>query len=97
MPIGISDFKKIISEDFYYVDKSLLIREILTRKTGVTLISRPRRFGKTLNLSMLQYFFERSDESHADLFAALAIKQFGTSGQVSGLLPLGLHLMGNQQ
>jgi len=57
--IGISDFKKLIESNFYFADKSLLIRELLDAKAAVTLIPRPRRFGKTLNLSMLRYFFEK--------------------------------------
>lgn len=58
LPIGISNFKKIIEENYYFVDKSLLIEELLKTGSAVTLLSRPRRFGKTLNLSMLKYFFD---------------------------------------
>ncbi|MCB1191516.1 MAG: AAA family ATPase [Leptospiraceae bacterium] len=58
IPIGISDFRKMIEGDYYYVDKSLLIKEILDSGTENSLITRPRRFGKTLNLSMLKCFFE---------------------------------------
>jgi hypothetical protein len=56
--IGISDFRKIIEADYYYVDKSLFIKDVLD-DTEVILITRPRRFGKTLNLSMLKHFFAK--------------------------------------
>lgn len=69
LPIGISDFKKIIENDYYYVDKTLLIKEILDLGTEVLLIPRPRRFGKTLNLSMLHYFFENASNNLGYLFA----------------------------
>lgn len=58
MPIGIDDFKKIIDSDFYYVDKTKLIQQLLDNWGEVNLFTRPRRFGKTLNMSMLKYFFE---------------------------------------
>ena len=57
LPIGPSDFKKIIDGNFDFVDKSLLIKELLEDNAEVILITRPRRFGKTLNMSMLHYFF----------------------------------------
>ena len=68
LPIGISDYKKVITQGYYFVDKTLLIEELLSIGYGVTLLCRPRRFGKTLNLSMLKYFFEKTDESNAYLF-----------------------------
>lgn len=58
LPIGIDDFKRIILEDYCYVDKTLMIKELLDQRTLVNLFTRPRRFGKSLNMSMLQYFFE---------------------------------------
>jgi Predicted AAA-ATPase/PD-(D/E)XK nuclease superfamily len=61
LPIGISDYKELIEGGYYYVDKTLLIKELLDVDGKVMLIPRPRRFGKTLNLSMLQYFFDCSD------------------------------------
>ncbi len=73
LPIGIDDFKKIISENYHYIDKSLFIKELLDSGAAVTLITRPRRFGKTLNLSMLKYFFEKTATSHATLFDGLHI------------------------
>ena len=58
LPIGRDNFKDIRRNDFYYVDKTLLIQELLDKKGEVSLFTRPRRFGKTLNLSMLRYYFE---------------------------------------
>jgi hypothetical protein len=77
LPIGYSDFKKIITNKFDYIDKTLLIKEILD-DAEVVLITRPRRFGKTLNMSMLRYFFaaEVDGQSTQDLFAQLHIAQF---------------------
>lgn len=68
LPIGISDYKKIIEEDFSYVDKTLFIEEVIQLGTEVILIPRPRRFGKTINLSMLKYFFEKTEVDHSYLF-----------------------------
>ncbi len=73
LPIGIDDFKEIIEENYHYVDKSLFIKELLDFGSKVTLITRPRRFGKTLNLSMLKYFFEKTPNSTAFLFDGLDI------------------------
>lgn len=58
IPIGISNFKKLIMENYYFVDKSLLIKEFIESGAAVILTPRPRRFGKTLNMSMLRYFFD---------------------------------------
>lgn len=66
--IGISDFKKLVGGGYFYVDKTLLIEELSRTNGEVILIARPRRFGKTLNLSMLQYFYEKTEESNAHLF-----------------------------
>ena len=59
LPIGIEDFKEIIEKDCYYVDKTLFIKELLDNSSKVRLFTRPRRFGKTLALSMLRYYFEK--------------------------------------
>ena len=72
LPIGYSDFKKIIDEDFDFVDKSLLIKEVIN-DAEVILITRPRRFGKTLNMSMLRCFFELNTDDAAHLFKNLKI------------------------
>ncbi len=58
LPIGVSDFKKMIEKDYYYVDKTLLIKEIIDSGDTILLLPRPRRFGKTLNLSMVGYFYD---------------------------------------
>lgn len=64
LPIGRSDFKDLIEEKFFFVDKSLFIKDIIEEASQITLLPRPRRFGKTLNLSMLRYFFEKPDEKN---------------------------------
>lgn len=66
LPIGIEDFKEMIQDGYYYVDKTLLIKELLDKRAKVNLFTRPRRFGKTLNLNMLQYFFENTDDKQAN-------------------------------
>ncbi|MDD3138324.1 MAG: AAA family ATPase, partial [Lachnospiraceae bacterium] len=79
LPIGIDDFEEIIQKEYYYVDKSLLIKELLDKKGKVNLFTRPRRFGKTLNLSMLRYFFEKplDGASRKHLFDGLRIMEAG--------------------
>ena len=73
LPVGIEDFEEIRKEGFYYIDKTGLIRDLLNNWGKVNLFTRPRRFGKTLNMSMLKYFFEiGADKS---LFDGLAISQ----------------------
>ncbi len=54
LPVGIDDYKKLIDEDYYYVDKTLLIKDLINNLAFVNLFTRPRRFGKTLNLSMAE-------------------------------------------
>ena len=76
LPVGISDYVRAQS-DYYYVDKTLLIKEFLDRKPLVTLFTRPRRFGKTLNMDMLRVFFEISDEDTSKYFEDKAIWQCG--------------------
>lgn len=73
LPLGFSDFKNLIDDGYTYVDKTLLVQELLDKGIAVALIPRPRRFGKTLNLSMLRYFFEKSDEDTSYLFHNLKI------------------------
>jgi hypothetical protein len=75
LPIGLSDFKELREENYYYVDKSLFIQEVINRSSKVLLLPRPRRFGKTLNLSMLRYFLEKREESLAPLFKGLAVEK----------------------
>ncbi len=73
IPIGISDFKEFNESNYYYVDKSILIKNILDNRCKVTLFTRPRRFGKTLNLSMLKYYFEKTETDNSYLFEGLEI------------------------
>lgn len=77
IPIGIDDFRKLRERDCIFLDKSLFIKEIIDDSSEVKLITRPRRFGKTLNLSMLRYFFEKTDEDLSYLFKDLKIWQEG--------------------
>ncbi len=78
MPIGIDDFGKIRNKEFYFVDKTAFIRQLIDSPREVTLITRPRRFGKTLTMSMLEYFFSIEKESQSrHLFDHLAIEQAG--------------------
>ncbi len=72
LPVGISDYVRAQSE-YYYVDKTLLIKEFLDRKSFVSLFTRPRRFGKTLNMDMLRVFFEISDKDTSRYFVDKAI------------------------
>lgn len=63
LPVGIENFKEIRKDGYYYVDKTALIEQVLEKRSKVTLFTRPRRFGKSLNMSMLQYFFEMGTDS----------------------------------
>ncbi|MCC8131524.1 MAG: ATP-binding protein [Ruminococcus sp.] len=73
LPIGIEDFAEIISQDFYYVDKTGMIKELLSNWGKVNLFTRPRRFGKSMNMSMLKCFFEIGTDK--SLFDGLAISK----------------------
>jgi len=74
VPVGIEDFERIIREDYYYVDKTMLIEELLINRAPVTLFTRPRRFGKTLNMSMIKYFFDvKNKEENKKLFEKLKV------------------------
>lgn len=76
LPIGKSDFKEIIGGNYYYVDKTGFIEEVLEKNYEVTLICRPRRFGKTLNMSALKYFLDMKDaEENRKLFKGLKIEK----------------------
>ncbi|AKA70496.1 AAA family ATPase [Clostridium scatologenes] len=77
LPIGIDNFEKLITRGYYFIDKTLLIKDLLDNKTDVNLFTRPRRFGKTLNMSMLQYFFEDSKKDNSYLFEGLNIMNAG--------------------
>ena len=73
LPIGIENFEDMMKEDFYYVDKTGLIADLLHNWGAVNLFTRPRRFGKSLNMSMLKRFFEYGDNSR--LFQGLEISR----------------------
>ena len=76
IPIGIDDFEKMITKNHYYIDKTLFIKDILIKPGETKLFTRPRRFGKTLNMSMLKYFFEiQNSEINRKLFDGLAISK----------------------
>ena len=76
LPVGIDDFRKIIEEDYYYLDKTKMIEDILLDRAEVTLFTRPRRFGKTLNMSMLNYFFNlKNKKENRGLFEKLYISK----------------------
>lgn len=83
LPTGVDNFEKLITRGYYFVDKTLLIKELLDKKGDVNLFTRPRRFGKTLNMSMVQYFFEdsRKDDGtkvdNRSLFDGLSIMESG--------------------
>ncbi len=84
LPIGVENFADIVKSDYYYVDKTIFIKELLDLKGKVNLFTRPRRFGKTLNLSMLRYFFEDTGDmemnsENKELFQGLKIMDAGES------------------
>lgn len=88
LPVGEDDFAKV-RQEYYFVDKSPFIREFMDRHGAVTLFTRPRRFGKTLTLSMLRYFFdiERAEENR-QLFSGLAIADDDEAMQEQGTRPV---------
>ncbi|MCL2560606.1 MAG: ATP-binding protein [Turicibacter sp.] len=77
LPIGVEFFDKMIENDYYYVDKTLLIKDIIDKKGEVNLFTRPRRFGKSLNISMLQCFFDNLMIDKASIFDGLNISETG--------------------
>ena len=93
-PIGVDNFKKIIEEGYFYVDKTMFIKELLDLKGEANLFMRPRRFGKTLNLSMIRYFFEDTGDKeqnaqNRELFLGMKIMEAGEryTGQM-GIYPV---------
>lgn len=80
LPVGHSDYKRV-SSDFCYVDKTLLIKDILDNQPQVSLFTRPRRFGKTLNMDMLRVFFEKTEEDTARYFMDKKIWRCGEEYQ----------------
>ena len=73
--IGVSDFKMLRVRNNYFIDKSLFIKDIIDNQSSVTLITRPRRFGKTLNMSMLRYYFDCTQKDNRELFTGLKIME----------------------
>ena len=71
--IGISDFKFLRIRDNYYIDKTMYIKDIIDNQSGVILVTRPRRFGKTLNMSMLKYYFDCTQKDSKEIFKGLKI------------------------
>ena len=65
IPIGISDYKKMLDYNYYYVDKTSMLKDIIDFRCKVSLFTRPRRFGKTLNLSMIKYFLKKQKKTTA--------------------------------
>ena len=88
LPIGISSFKKLRENDYYYIDKTHFIRDVIEAPAEALLLPRPRRFGKTLNLSMLRYFFEKSEEDRSGLFDGLAIRNDKIFSEHQGRYPI---------
>ena len=74
IPIGTNSFSKLVTNDYYLVDKTLMIKEFLERKSTVTLITRPRRFGKTINMSMMAEFFDITKDSK-EIFKGMKIME----------------------
>lgn len=84
LPVGVENFEDMVKSGYYYVDKTMFIKELLDLKGKVNLFTRPRRFGKTLNLSMLRYFFENTgdmekNEQNKKLFQNMKIMDAGES------------------
>ena len=73
--IGESDFKMLRVNNNYYIDKTMYIKHIMDNKSKVILVTRPRRFGKTLNMSMLKYYFDCTAKDSKDLFEGLKIME----------------------
>ena len=86
--IGIQDFENIITNNYFYVDKTHFIKEWWERGDSVTLIARPRRFGKTLNLSMLECFFSNKYENRRDLFEGLSVWREEKYRELQGTRPV---------
>lgn len=88
LALGTSDFKEMIDYNNYYVDKTLIVKEFLEDSAKIVLLPRPRRFGKTLNLSTVRYFLEKCDEDRSYLFKGLKIEQESDMMEKQGQYPV---------
>ena len=86
--IGVQDFETMITNDYFYVDKTAFIKEWWESGDSVTLIARPRRFGKTLNMSMLERFFSLKYAGKGDIFEKLSIWQDEKYREIQGTYPV---------
>ena len=86
--IGIQDFEQLITNDYFYIDKTDFIREWWDSGDSVTLITRPRRFGKTLNMSMVEQFFSVDYADRGDLFEGLSIWENEKYRNIQGTYPV---------
>ncbi len=91
LPIGVSDFRNLREDGRYYVDKTLFVDEVIQNAADVLLLPRPRRFGKTLNLSTLRYFLDHRIENAAALFDNTQITSTAVFKQHLGRYPV-IHL-----
>ena len=86
--IGVQSFERLIEENYFYIDKTPFIKEWWESGDDVTLITRPRRFGKTLNMSMLEQFFSVDYADRGDLFEGLSIWQEEKYRELQGTYPV---------
>ena len=86
--IGIQDFGKVIEGNYFYVDKTAFIKEWWESGDDVTLITRPRRFGKTLTMSMVEHFFSVNYAQEGELFGGLSIGQEEKYRKIQGTYPV---------
>ena len=86
--IGHQDFEQMITTENFYIDKTMFIKEWWENNDAVTLITRPRRFGKTLNLDMIEHFFSVSHAGRSDLFQNLSIWQEEKYRELQGTYPV---------
>ena len=86
--IGIQDFEEIITKNCFYIDKTMFIKEWWSNNDSVTLITRPRRFGKTLNMSMLNRFFSMKYAGQGELFQGLEIWNDEAYKKLQGTYPV---------
>ena len=86
--IGLSDFKEIIDNNRYFIDKTLIIKDFIEDSSKIVLLPRPRRFGKTLNMSIVKYFLEKSDEDRSYLFKGTNIEKENEIMKKQGTYPV---------